>query len=396
MRLTGFAPAPIPGPRALPFIGPQANALRIIADPIGRLTEMHRVHGDVAAAAGGSPALVCAFGAERNREVLSNAATFENDSDFFIEFPLGSNLRKLVSGIVFQPGEAARRTRRLMMPAFQKTALDGYAKDIAAVTTAALDAWPVGATTDVAALTRELVQRVAVQCFFGLDGVAGSRDLGHIVTEWIDLLTSPLVIALQRRIPGTPYSRLFDLADEIVAQLLRLFAQKRATPGTGRDALALVMNARDDDGRGLTDDELIGEATALYVAGHDTQAKTLAWTLFLLEQHPKILADLLDELDSVLHGAPPHAGGLRAPPAARPRPQGEHARPQSCADPLRASVSVRGASRPVYAAARRQRAAQPPRRLPTTKAKRCLDSPAFLRPPSPARGRSRSSVFTPT
>ena len=121
-RLTGFAPISIPGPKALPFIGVQANALRLLADPVGRLTQLHRDFGDIAAVAEHSPALVCAFGAEKNREVLSNHAVFENDDEFFLPSPPGSGMEKLKNGLVFQTGERHRLHRRLMMPAFQRSA----------------------------------------------------------------------------------------------------------------------------------------------------------------------------------------------------------------------------------------------------------------------------------
>ncbi len=40
-------------------------------------------------------------------------------------------------------------------------------------------------------------------------------------------------------------------------------------------------------------------------AGLETSANALTWTLFLLSQHPHVMADLVDELAAVLHGAPP-------------------------------------------------------------------------------------------
>src|SRR5262245_5886538 len=159
-RLTGFDPVPIPGPWAPPFFGVQANLFRIVVDPIGRLFEMRRLYGDVVAVANGSPALVCAFGPERNREVLSNQAVFENDDVIFIEWPEGSSVKQMLKGLPFQSAQVNRRNRRLMMPAFQKAALDGYADDIVAVTDRTLSEWPIGQTTDVAALTRDLVQRI--------------------------------------------------------------------------------------------------------------------------------------------------------------------------------------------------------------------------------------------
>lgn len=303
-KLTGFAATRIPGPEGLPFVGLQINALRLLVDPIRRLTAMRRAHGDLVAVARGNPAVVCAFGAALNRDVLGNSKVFETDDAFFVPFPEGTSPRRVLSGLPFQKGERARKTRRLMMPAFQKSALDGYADDIVSVAARALDRWPVGETVDMAPLLRELVQHVAVRCVFGLASEDGTQGLGAAVTEMVDLVASPLTLAMPARVSGTPYARVFAVCDEIEARLVALFEEKRRG-SPGRDALSLMLRARDEDGSSLSDDELIGGAASLFVAGHDTQARALTWTLFLLEQHPEVLGAFLEEIHGALRGAAP-------------------------------------------------------------------------------------------
>lgn len=93
------------------------------------------------------------------------------------------------------------------MPAFHKTAIEGYARDIVAVADAVLATWPVGQTADVADLVRDLVRCVALKCIFGLDWHAGDRGYGQSSQDVVDLLVSPLSIALPYRFPGSPYAR---------------------------------------------------------------------------------------------------------------------------------------------------------------------------------------------
>lgn len=71
-RLFGFPQVPIPGPRALPLVGAPLKFYRFLDDPLGAVLGL-REHGDVAAIAGGNPAMVVVFGEARNREVLSTA-----------------------------------------------------------------------------------------------------------------------------------------------------------------------------------------------------------------------------------------------------------------------------------------------------------------------------------
>lgn len=307
-RLTGFGPASIPGPPGPPLFPFQVNALRLLVDPIERLSVMRRL-GDVVAVADRSPAVVCAFGPERNREVLSNPAVFETDDTFFIDFPEGSSVKQLLSGLPFRGSEVSRRHRQLLMPALQKRAIEGYAADIVSVTARVLDRWPAGSTANVGDLLCTLVQHVAVQAFFGVPPEEGVQGLGQLFCRFVELVASPWTIALPLRLRGLPYDRAFETADRTVRRLLALFAEKRGDPDA-RDALALILRARDEAGRGLSDDELIGEAASLFIAGYETQARTLAWALLLLDQHPRIRADVDDEIASALRGAPPTVADL--------------------------------------------------------------------------------------
>ncbi len=105
-------------------------------------------------------------------------------------------------------------------------------------------------------------------------------------------------------VPGLPYHTLLRESDVFEARLRAIIAERRQMIA-GKDALSLMIHAHDEDGAAFTDTELIGQCSLLFVAGHETTANTLSWTLFLLEQHPKVLAALLDELSAKLHGDAP-------------------------------------------------------------------------------------------
>ena len=70
----------------------------------------------------------------------------------------------------------------------------------------------------------------------------------------------------------------------------------------------MLIAATDGDGSGqtsLTDTQLRDECITLLLAGHETTANALTWTLFLLSQHPAVEARLLAEIDRVLGDRPP-------------------------------------------------------------------------------------------
>jgi cytochrome P450 len=77
--------------------------------------------------------------------------------------------------------------------------------------------------------------------------------------------------------------------------------------------LSLLLRAYDDDGLGMTDAELIGQAAILYGAAHLTTTNSLSWTLFLLAQHPAAMRELHAELEP-LGGDPPSLEALEGLP----------------------------------------------------------------------------------
>ena len=66
----------------------------------------------------------------------------------------------------------------------------------------------------------------------------------------------------------------------------------------------MLVMAQDDDGVGMTNEQLRDEALTIVLAGHETTANALTWTLYLLSQHPEIEAKLHAEVDAVLEGRP--------------------------------------------------------------------------------------------
>ncbi|MCA9489663.1 MAG: cytochrome P450 [Myxococcales bacterium] len=296
-KMFGFEPVPVPGPRVWPLVGAPKRFYEFLDDPIG-VVWASREQGDVVGVVGNNPALVCVFGQDLNRRVLSDASTFRHDEDLLRRRDSGA-MKVLSEAMVVINGEKHKRHRRLMLPAFQRSALDGYSSDIVEVTRARLETWTTG-QADLEHLCRELALCVAMQCFYGLDVSDGVPELGALAVTFVNLLTDPKNILAPIDLPGTTFRRTRLAAEEMVSRLQGLLQEKRAL-GAGRtDAMALLVAARDEDGGRLSDDELVAEAATLFVAGHETTAMTLVWVLFALDRHPDVLADVLAEIDAVL------------------------------------------------------------------------------------------------
>jgi cytochrome P450 len=299
-KLSGFPPAHIPGPAPVPVLGSLPGIIKFFRDPVETVMRLRSL-GDVVAVVRNNPALVCAFGFELNREVLGNAGVFRHDEDF-IQAREGSPLSRFSKTMISMNGDAVMRRRRLVTPAFTKQALDGYGDEIVKVAEGMVARWPVGQVTNLDALLRDLALCAAVRCLFGLDVLAGATEIGDATTSLLATLTSPLTILLPHDVPGTPHRRAQQIAGRLLGHVEKLIEEKRrGAPGS--DALALLVHATDvDEEIGFTNDELVAETVNLLVAGYETTAKALSWTMFLLERHPTVLGEVFEEIDAVLGG----------------------------------------------------------------------------------------------
>src|SRR6185437_853439 len=87
---------------------------------------------------------------------------------------------------------------------------------------------------------------------------------------------------------------------ERASGILRAEIRRGREQGTqGRtDVLAMMLDARDEKGAPLSEDEIHDELVTLLVAGHETTATALAWALRWLLPDRELLAKLKDEIAS--------------------------------------------------------------------------------------------------
>jgi cytochrome P450 len=281
------------------------SLLRFFGDPVGTLLALRRDYGTLATLADGDPALIVALHSDYNRQILSDSRLFHNFAQAPLRVPPGSAPERLLDALTSMNGERHKEHRRLLMSAFTKSALEGYRTEMIAVTERALARLRVGDTIDLNREMVDLTLRIALKCLFGVEPAEGEENLGVMATDFLAGLISPAAALLPYRVPGTPYSRFMNLSERLEARLHAILAERRAQSGVPRDMLSILIEAHDEDGARLNDSELVGHSAVMYVAGHETTAYTLSWTLFLLSQHPRLLDEVAEETRAATGGAPP-------------------------------------------------------------------------------------------
>jgi cytochrome P450 len=316
----------VPGPR--PILGGYGNLLRLVRDPVRIMGELFLRCGPVANLAAGarvrlfSPlpqieGVVFVTGPELLRQISTQHSVYHRRQMTGPLTPRGATTprqRPLTywgAGLIDLNDADHRRARRLMLPAFHKKRVETYRDQIVILTQQMLDRWTPGTPRDVHADLVDLTMRIATSILFGVDPAGTGERAGTAIQHSLALSFQPATLLVRLDLPGMPYRRFLTLVAQIEQAVRTIIADKRAHSGDDGDALSILMQAQDEDGAPMSEDELVAHAELLFIAAHETSSNALAWTLFLLSQHPQIVADLLDELDGALHGDAPTVEHLR-------------------------------------------------------------------------------------
>lgn len=206
----------------------------------------------------------------------------------------------LGNGLLLSHGDTWKYHRRLMQSAFNSDCFADYAAKVVADTNSMLGRWRSGEIRDLHREMSLLTVEVIMQTMFGINDTKTAQEitqsLDKIMLHYFHQAETFYLLPSWLPILGTGQAnrakkRLKEIVDDIVEQ------RREQTDG---DVLSVMLNAKDEAGNKLTNEELRDEVITLLIAGHDTTANALTWTLMLLAQHPEVETKLVAEIKSVL------------------------------------------------------------------------------------------------
>lgn len=207
-------------------------------------------------------------------------------------------------GLLVKEGTDHQKRRKLMAPAFAYRRVAHYAEVMAEYTERLAQKLQDGALInldkEITALTMSIVSKALFDAEISEEAdelgeaiVIGGKQVEHFLVHLFPIPTA---------IP-TPRNRKAKKAVEIVQQRVQAIIDERRRSGEDKgDFLSMLLEVQDENGQKLSDEDVRDEAMTLFLAGHETTATALAWTFYLLMQHPEIYGRLQQELDSVLQG----------------------------------------------------------------------------------------------
>jgi cytochrome P450 len=216
------------------------------------------------------------------------------------------NPRLFGQGLLTSEGELWRRQRRLMQPAFHRRNIGRYAGVMVEVTQKMLSRWRIGDIRDLRSEIDHLTLETIARVLFNLDFTEHIGPL-EATARAFHARTSrgPALVYAMRYLPSLVNLRYLWAVGRLERIIYQIIRSRRASGCSGDDLLSTLLQARDEDGRAMSDRQVRDEVMTLIGAGYDTTALALCYAWYLLAQHRDVEARLMAELDKVLGDRPP-------------------------------------------------------------------------------------------
>ncbi|CAL9436363.1 bifunctional albaflavenone monooxygenase/terpene synthase [Streptomyces althioticus] len=284
---------------AVPLLG---HGWRLVRDPLAFLSQL-RDHGDVVRLKLG-PKTVYAV----TTPALTGAVALS--PDYIIAGPLWESLESLLGkeGVATANGPLHRRQRRTIQPAFRLDAIPAYGPIMAEEAYALVERWrDADGVLDITYESFRVAVRVAARCLMrgGYMDAHADRICADLTTLFAGMYQRMVVpLGPLYKIP-LPANREFNraladlhvLVDEIVAD-------RRASGQKPDDLLTALLEAKDDNGDPIGEQEIHDQVIAILTPGAETVGSTIMSLLLVLTEHPELGDKIRDEVKSVVGDRP--------------------------------------------------------------------------------------------
>jgi cytochrome P450 len=189
------------------------------------------------------------------------------------------------------PHEAWKPRRRALQPLFTKKHVREFAVHMSTEAQLAAERALDAGRVELDPFTRRLTLQVLGRSVLGQDlgprAKALAGDFATLLEYFTDRGTSPVRVPARLPTPGNrrfarARERFFAIIDDAVDQC-------RRDPDHPAELIRLLLDARDPEtGQALTNEDIRGELSAFLIAGHDTTATTLCYSLWALGRDPSL------------------------------------------------------------------------------------------------------------
>lgn len=276
-----------PEPPALPLLG---HALPYARDPLGFVERTVAEYGPVVSFSIPRRDGVLLADPDAIEHVLARNASNYRKGEFQrmeLEGLLGD-------GLLISEGESWEQARDAIQPAFYPGQIADYASTMVECTDQQIGAWAAGDTVDLLAAISDITLTVLGNVLFDTDfrEATAVRQAARAVTNRFSPdSTVPIHIPDWVPLPrNRRYRRAVERLDAFVEELLRC---RRGAPDDSDDLLSVMLAT------GMDDQEIRDHLVTFLLAGHETTALALTYTLYCLSTHPDEQAAVVEEVTAI-------------------------------------------------------------------------------------------------
>jgi cytochrome P450 len=214
-----------------------------------------------------------------------------------------------VSAVIVVDEDEHLRLRKLILPPLHGKRLARWEGFVGEQMQAEVDTWTVGDTFALRPVIERIALAVIMKIVFGVRDPKRAQQMHDLspVKQEVTVLQGLGAFTKYARVdlgPLSPWGRFQRTKKRFDDLLYAEIAERRAELDAGvdlgdrSDLLTMLLEARDDDGRPMTDQELRDQLSTMLLAGHETTATAIAWAVERLTRHPEVMRTLLGRLDA--------------------------------------------------------------------------------------------------
>ncbi|XP_004308741.1 PREDICTED: ent-kaurenoic acid oxidase 1-like [Fragaria vesca subsp. vesca] len=299
-----------PGDLGLPFIGNMWSFLKAYksSDPesfIDSFVSRFGKTGIYKAFMFGSPSVICTA-PETCKRVLTD------DDAFQPGWPAATVELIGKKSFVSIPFEEHKRLRRLTAaPINGHEALSMYIPYIEEIVISSLEKLATMGQMEFLTQLRKITFKIIMYIFLSTESESVMEALEK---EYTNLNYGVRAMAIN--FPGFAYHKALKARRNLVATFQSIVDERRAQKKAGnfftkkKDMMDALVDVQDEDGRKLTDEEIIDILVMYLNAGHESSGHTMMWATVLLQEHPKVFQKAKAEQEEILERRPPTQKGL--------------------------------------------------------------------------------------
>ncbi|MCA0982934.1 cytochrome P450 [Halobacillus yeomjeoni] len=222
--------------------------------------------------------------------------------DAFQRFKPYKELAPLLGqGLLLSEKPLHKQHRKIVQPSFTPGHILTYGEEMRRKTIDSLREWGKKEkrllSDDFMSLTLEII----ASTMFGADMLDGKEQVGRSLEEAMEIITkrvrsffkAPKFIKTKE---NQQFQKAIDTLDEVI---MKIILNRKKTGNRSNDLLDALLYSQDSEGHRMSDRQLRDEVMTIFLAGHETTATALTWTMYLLLTHPEAYLKLQAEVDEL-------------------------------------------------------------------------------------------------